>query len=202
MKKIYGLWAGIILLVLAAGCAKAESDEVTIQKNPESDYQKTFQDLALGELNEYEIQFPKDADLEGEIFVEVYENGVMQENTSSLSLDWEEKEQEGTFGVGYVTSPMEEPSMLLFSQSGTLRTQQLEETKWKELSIRGWQDAVNGDELTLKHGKEYILGAYKGTTGNETRMYDLTAEEELEEMLNEHELVLLFKIRIDENEQN
>ncbi|GGC77711.1 hypothetical protein GCM10007216_05330 [Thalassobacillus devorans] len=202
MKKIYFLLVAIAVMVIAAGCAKAESGDVTIQKNPDSDYEKTFDELALGELNEYTYHRPKDESLTGEIFVELYENGVKQENTTSLSFNWEEGgEQEGALGMGLIEHNQEEPSLLLYSPDGTLKSSKLQGTIWTDLSIRGWQDAVGGEELSLETGKEYILGAYTGSIGNEMSMYDLTDEEELEEMLNAHEFVLLFKIRLGENDQ-
>ncbi|MFG6117778.1 hypothetical protein [Thalassobacillus sp. B23F22_16] len=202
MKKIYYLLGAITVMMLAAGCAKAESGDVTIQKNPDSDYEKTFDELSLGELNEYTYHRLKDESLTGEIFVELYENGVKQENTTSLSLDWEEGgEQKGVLGMGLIEHNQEEPSLLLYSPDGTLKSSNLQGTNWTDLSIRGWQGAVRGEELSLEKGKEYILGAYTGSTGNEMSMYDLTDEEELEEMLNAHEFVLLFKIRLGENDQ-
>lgn len=201
--RINFLWIALLIMIFAAGCVKAETGVVTIQKNMDSDHVKSFDKLHLGELNEYKYILPKNKQVRGDIVVELYEDGVKQNNTTSLSLGWEKDEQRsGDFGMGILENPEGDPGLILYSPDSTLRTSNLKDTKWTDLSIRGWQDGVGEKELTLEPGESYVLGAYKGTASNETRNYVLSNETELEEMLNSHEFVLLLKVSLFEQQQS
>ncbi|MFD9628272.1 hypothetical protein [Peribacillus muralis] len=65
----------------------------------------------------------------------------------------------------------------------------------------GWDYAIGEDKLELKLGHTYLLGAYRESTGNSIRTYDLQDENEVKKMISDDRIVCLLKIKLEESNQ-
>lgn len=197
MKKITVYMLGTFLLFLAAGCAKAEEDKAIIKlKNP-SKHQETFHELSLGELREFEFQYPKDENTETEIWIDYYINGKKQSNPTSLTFRTVEADSEkALLGMGLIRHQEKEPILFLYGPSQSIKDKRNEEEMWGKLQISGWQQHPEEKGITLGIDEEVVITAYSGTILNETRMYDLSKKKELRKLINTHEVVLLLKAKL------
>ncbi|WP_028782254.1 hypothetical protein [Thalassobacillus devorans] len=197
MKKITIYMLGTILLLLAAGCAKAEEDKAIIKHKTPSKHQETFQELSLGKLREFELQYPKDENTDTEIWIDYYINGNKQSNPTSLTIRTVDADNEkASLGMGLIRYQEKEPILFLYGPNQSIKDKRSKEEMWGKLQISGWQQHPGEKGITLETNKEVVITAYAGTTSNETRMYDLSKKEELKKLINTHEVVLLLKAKL------
>lgn len=75
MKKIYYIVSFVIFIMMLSGCSSSNESIATIQANTDSEQVKTFKNLNIGRLFEFNFIL-NDADKTWvEIWVEQYENG-------------------------------------------------------------------------------------------------------------------------------
>lgn len=188
---------GVILLMFVTGCAKAEEDTAVIKYKSNSNHQQAFRELSLGELREFEFQYPENESTEVEIWIDYYINGEKQNDPTSLTFrTMEDDNDKGFFGMGLIRHQGKEPIFFLYGPNQSIQDKRREEDVWGSLQISGWQHHPGDKGITLETGEEVAVTAYSGTTSNETRMYNLGDKDELRNLVNKHEVVLLLKAKL------
>ncbi|MDC3418414.1 hypothetical protein [Aquibacillus salsiterrae] len=190
----------VVLFFLVAGCSKVEDDVATISANRDSDYVNTFNDLSLGILFDFNFYLP---DADGRwvnLWVEKYQDGKMEAKTiAQLSYgNSPSAVEEGHLGFGMINQNDDETSVFLYGPGVSMRPT-LEEALLLENAMSTWDYALPEDEkVELKLNKPTILAGYRQTNGNSMRTYAFNDETSAEKMITEDDLVLLLKIKIEE----
>ncbi len=186
--------------MMLSGCSSSNESIATIQANTDSEQVKTFKNLNIGRLFEFNFIL-NDADKTWvEIWVEQYENGELSEEPlSKLSYGLSpNKVDKGNILFGMMNTDKNIISMFLAAPEIRTSPEIIENLKVPN-SMEAWEYAIGEEKQELEYGKTYLLAVYRQKNGDSIRSgYDYQDEEELKNMLNEHTMVCLLKIKLEE----
>ncbi|PKR78394.1 hypothetical protein CEY16_01155 [Halalkalibacillus sediminis] len=205
MKRLIILIVTFIAVTLiSVGCSDLydKDKRPTISMNPDSEYIKTFEDLSLGILFDFEFYLPEADQRWVNLWVEKYENGKKaSEPFGQLTYDLSpQEESEDHLGFGMINPNSEDTSLFLYgpgvkSHSSITDTNINNETG----KATSWGYALGDEEeLKLNLGEPTILATYRKSKDGSISTVDLKDEESIENMISENEFVLLLKIEVTE----
>lgn len=196
----------MLLFLICLGCSeKAESEEkiAYISANKDSTYTKTFKDLNLGILYDFNFRLTE-ADTSWVTFwVEGYQNGEKTDPFRLIELSYglnPDKLVEGQLGFGIINPRSEENASFFLYSPNVYTTPQSIENLLNSEGVMGssWDFAIGEEELGLEAEEAKILGVYR-ETGNSVRTYDYQDMNHITQMINEDKTVLLLKIKVERN---
>ncbi len=191
----------IILLGVCASCSNDQSEVPTISVNADSEYENTFTDLNLGNIFDFNFYLP-DADQRSvTLWVEKYEDGEKDDKPLiELSYyDSPNKVEEGNVGFGMIESDTEDTIAHLYSPGANVQRSII---LGEEKTGTTWDYAIGDDEVELKLGEIKLLAGYRETNRNALHTMDLQDEEVVNRMIEQSDLVLLLKVKVEESSES
>lgn len=185
-------------ITLLAACSTTNDDvPATIEANPDTGYGKTFQELRIGNLLNFDFQLNNADQTWVTIWVESYQDGKQKEQSAAqlaygLSPN---KTEQGPLGIGMFET-VDGSYLFIYSNNISLKPTKIDIPNSENI-ISEWKYALN--EETLELNQSYLLGVYRASE-NEMAVYDLQDEKEVEQMIQDSKYVLLVKMKIGENE--
>ena len=200
MKKRW--WLSFVLAtVLLSSCLPNENKVAEIEPVPESDYVRTFEELSVGILFDFQFEL-QNADQRGvKLWVERYQDGK-KDDLPAVDLVYAKspnEKDEGHLGFGIINSNTNEPLYFLYAPDVKLEPQNHSGASPVESSMATWDYAFKDKKVDLSLDEERLLAAYRSTTSNEMRTIDLSDPNDVKKMIQEDSEVLLLKILITEN---
>jgi hypothetical protein len=195
-------WLSFILAtVLLSSCAPNENKVAEIEPAPESEYAKTFEELSVGILFDFQFEL-QNADQRGvKLWVERYQDGK-KDDYPAVDLVYGKspnEKDEGHLGFGIINSNTNKPLYFLYAPGVNLEPQNHSGASTVERSMATWDYAFKDKKVSLTLDEEKVLAAYRSTTSNEMRMVDLSDPNDVKKMIQEDSEVLLLKILITEH---
>ncbi|MGN7359755.1 hypothetical protein ACTHPF_19050 [Paenibacillus sp. SAF-054] len=194
--------AGVLLILLLAGCAGSKPKEDTlavIKPQKDSSYTEMFRTLSLGSVFDYNLLLPHADTTWVEIWVEGYKKGEKMQDSQLIRLSYgnaPSESSEGAMGWGLVTKGGEQKSMILYAPGVSTGLIDVPGVIDKDRS--SMMGSVIGDEkLELKAGESATLAVFRQSKSGGYRNYNANNPEELKEMLAADVLTLLLKIKVD-----
>ena len=195
------------LFIMIVGCSNltrpTDPKDMTISIHDDSTYVETFDELGLGKLLDFHLKLP-DADKRWvELWVEAYRDGDEEPQrliTLSYGLN-PEPFAEGNIGFGMIEIVHETPLLFLYSPTGKVQSKSLGLTS-PPTKPSAWDYAIGNEEVVLALGETQLLGVYRESKDNMIRMYPLQDETGLKQMIQDHSLVLLLKIKVEDGDEN
>lgn len=196
----YKLFSNLLLfsIILLAACSTTNDDvPATIEAKPDTGYGKTFQELRIGNLLNFDFQLNNADQTWVTIWVESYQDGKQKEQSAAqlaygLSPN---KTEQGPLGIGMFET-VDGSYLFIYSNNSSLKPTKIDIPNSENI-ISEWKYALN--EETLELNQSYLLGVYRASE-NEMAVYDLQDEKEVEQMIQDSKYVLLVKMKIEENE--
>ncbi len=106
--------------------------------------------------------------------------------------------EEGNIGFGMLNREKGAYSAFLYAPSVKTGLQTIELDSLERFSK--WDYAIGDEKVDLKLNETYLLAAYRLSSGNSIRTYNIQDKADLEKMISEDHTVLLLKIEIEERE--
>ena len=196
----------ILILVFIAtftfGCSiesKGDDTLAYISHSKNLDYEKTFDELQLGRMFDYEYKLVNADKTSVQGWLELYEKGKMiDDNIGGFSyiIQPGKKGEEGNLGFGAIKSGNSKSSIFFYSPAFTMAPRNIEYNFNKSDGIEVWHDAINDQTLSIKKGEEVILAVYREIIGNELIEYNYQNPDSIEKIIKEDKRVVLFKFKI------
>jgi hypothetical protein len=206
LKKYLKIYALItIVSLILVGCSNETNNEdkaAFISINENSSYAKTFKDLSLGILFDFNLKV-NNADVSWvRIWVEGYQNGEKTDPFHLTEISYGQSPNqvdEGHMGFGIINHTSEEPSLFLYSPSTGSPPHKLPNNiiMNKEAVASMWDYAIGKKTIGLDSGETKIIGVYRQTNSNSIRTYDYQDTDSINKMINEDSMVLLLKIKVE-----
>ncbi|MGO4889521.1 hypothetical protein ACJ2A9_17375 [Anaerobacillus sp. MEB173] len=205
MKKNYFILSVIILssLILSSGCSNSSNKVATISVNSDSEYVKTFEDLNIGILYDFNFKLLNADKRWVNLWVERYNDGKkVSQPLAQLSYGNSPIEvDEGHLGFGMINPNSEDTFVFLYGPSVSTQPSIIEkESKTDMFIARDY--AIGDEEVELELGETIILAAYRETGSNSISTVDLQDEESVNRMIKQDDMVLLLKLKVDEENVN
>lgn len=192
-----------LLLFLFSGCAQPSSGQgvprVSVKKD--SSYAKTFQDLSLGVLYDFQLEVFQADKSRVSVWVEGYRDGKKTEPFPVTELSYGNSPnavEKGSLVFGIIGPERTAPQLFLSSGGATMHPAGLGLDFFEKMEMSTWSYAIGNEAVELQDGKEQLLAVYRRAT-DELQGYDLTRPDEVERMIREDDLALLLKIKIEKN---
>ncbi|GAA0339446.1 hypothetical protein GCM10008967_32210 [Bacillus carboniphilus] len=203
MKK-YILFISLSVVMLITSCTKNDNHNSvapTISINQDSEYANTFKELNLGILFEFNFYLPNADKRWVNLWVERYKEGNKDPRPlTELSYGSSPKEvTQGRLGFGMINPNLNDTSVFLFAPGVSSPPSLIEKELNPNIKISTWDYAFGQDEVELELGETYILAAYRETERNSIKMIDLQAKDSVDQMIKRDDMVLLLKIKVQEN---
>lgn len=201
MRKRWTLFV-VMATLLLAGCAN-QNPAAEIEPVPESDYVKTFEDLSLGRLFDFQFELKQADKRRVKLWVEHYQNGKKEGEPVDLIYgeDPNNGTAEGHLGFGMMTPTNQEPLYFLYAPGVSLEPQNQSGVPMLESSMATWDYAFKDKKVDISLDEEKVLAVYRSTTSNEMGQFDLNHPDDVEKMIQEDSDVLLLKILITEKKK-
>lgn len=196
----------VIVMTVIVGCNSGSSNNkiAYISSNVNSEYEKTFKELNLGFLLDFNLKLPKADKSWVNIWVEGYSSGKPMEpfHLTELSYGLSPKQvEEGSIGFGMINLHNEEKLLFLYSPYSSVRPHSIEDDFFIESGMSTWSYAIGNQKIGLESGQELILGVYR--QGEKSlRTYDYQNLDSINQMINEDVTVLLLKIKVEEKNES
>ena len=190
----------IMVFCLGAGCSSVSNKNNTIayiSSNVESDYKKTFEELNLGIIFDFNLRLPNADKSWVKIWLEGYSDGMLAQPFPlpgpSFGL-FPGKVAEGNTGFGIINPNGDNMQFLFYSQGGiSIIEPNLIDGFFIKNGISVWDYAIDRKEVELEPGEEKTLAVYRQSEG-EMRTYDYQDLESINKMIKEDKTVLLLKV--------
>ncbi|UYZ24130.1 hypothetical protein [Mesobacillus jeotgali] len=205
MIKNYSIYSFIFIfvLVLSSGCSHSNDKTATISVNSDSKYVKTFEELNLGILFDFDFTLPNADENWVNLWVERYNNGEKDiKPLTQLSYgNSPNKVEKGSMGFGMINPNTDAPLVFLYGPD--VRTQpQIIEKESNTNRLSTWDYAIGEEEVELEMGETKILAVYRETESDSLLTVDLQDEETVKEIIEQDDTVLVLKVKIDEKNVN
>lgn len=194
------------MLIISIACSNSETNEdiAYIWANSNSEYEKTFTDLNLGILFDFNFKFPKADKSWVTIWVEGYREGNPMEQFPLTKLSYgisPNEVEEGSMGLGII-NPGSAPQLFIYSGGGSISTipESMDDYLLKNLAVSTWDYAIDDSKIALSSGEEKLLAVYR-MAEKSIRTYDYQDMDSINEMISEDGAVLLLKIMVEESNQ-
>lgn len=159
---------------------------------------KKFKDLNLGILYDFTLRLPHADKRWVTLWIEKFTDG-QKESQSLLTLGYglnPNQTPEGNIGFG-ILKQTELHSFFLYGSGAKSVIQPTENILSKE-GASTWGYAIGNEKVEIQIGKELVLAAYRQTSEDFMQTYDLQDEDSMKQMINDDDMVLLLKIKIEE----
>ncbi len=195
----------LILILISLGCSnKQKPNTPTISINPDSEYENTFKDLNLGILFDFDFYLPSADKRWVNLWVERYNDGKKDSQPlTQLSYgNSPNKVEEGNLGFGMINPNSKDTLVFLYGPGVSMQPSIIEKEN-KTYTLSSWDYAIGKgkEEMELKLGETKILAAYRETRSKSMSMIDLQDEESVNRIIKEDDMVLLLKIKVEENNE-
>ncbi|SES67333.1 hypothetical protein SAMN05216389_101352 [Oceanobacillus limi] len=192
-----------ITLLVLVGCSNQNTDVATIAVNSDAEYNSTFEELHLGELYNFDFSLPHADERWVRVWVEKYIDGEKQEDPLiELSYGMSpNKYEEGSLGFGVINPHSDTPLGFLYAPGVTQEPRKIDLNEIKEELPFNGDYAIGNDVEELQLGETLVLGVYRRPADNLIKMYDYQNEEELLTMIQDDHIVLLLKIKVEEEKE-
>ncbi len=199
LKKNWFVLIGLLLLAgVISGCNVSEaSGRTTVKLNENSEYVKTFKDLHLGEVLDFDLTWADADETEVTIWTEQYKDGKMgTEQAGGISFsESPEKSEKGHLGMGIVHYDEKKAMVVVYGPGVSGKSEEIELDY--SGSAYGWEKAVDAEKIELELGKTYILGAYRISKDSHIQSYNLKDKNEVEKMIKEDRTGFLLKVKTE-----
>lgn len=203
-KKLVKLFLIIaFVMLLTTGCSRiiGNTDKMAyISSNTESDYKKTFEDLNLGVVFDFDLMLPAADKSWTEIWVEGYRDGELIEPGRLADLSFgisPNQVEKGNMGLGILNPNSDVMQFLLYSPGAVMKSEIREDNIFTGSGGSTWDYAIGNSTVELDSGEEKVLAVYRQVE-NQLRTYDYQDSESLNKMIKEDQIVLLLKIKVTE----
>lgn len=205
LKKNYCIINFILffILILSTGCTNTSVDVATISVNSDSEYVNTFEDLSLGILFDFDFTLPNADKSWVNLWVERYIDGEKESQPLvELSCGNSPNEvAEGHLGFGMINPNSEDTLVFLYGPAVSIHPSIIESEPKTDV-FSAWDYAIGNEEVELDLGETTILAAYRETESDSIRTVDLQDEDSVNEMIKQDNMVLLLKLKIEEENLN
>lgn len=192
-----------VLIILNIGCSdnSSESNKIAfVSANVNSEYEKTFKELQLGILFDFDLRITNADKSWVNIWVEGYRNGKPVEPFPLTQLSYglsPKKIEEGQMGFGIINPNSNEPLLFLYSTDVRTGPHIMENNFFIKNSISSWDYAIGSEEVELDYGEEVVLAVYRQGKESLRSGYDYQKLESINKMIQEDITVLLLKIKVE-----
>ena len=183
-----------------SGCSHSKENISTISINSDSDYVKTFEELNLGILYDFDLVLHEPEQTELKVWVDMYENGkFIPEPITDLSYTFSSNEVKvGNLGV-WIIENESKPLMFIYVPNANTIPQEIEPINIPG-RLHAWDYAIGNKPIELALDETYLLGVYRQTDRDSIRSgYQLQNEEDVMNMIKEHSLVFLLKMQLKQS---
>jgi hypothetical protein len=169
-----------------------------------SEYEKTFKELNLGILFDFNLKLTKADKSWVNLWVEGYSEGKALEPFHLTELSYglsPNKTEEGRTGFGIMGPNSDEPQIFLYS-TGIGQQPVVVNNFFKKTAGSSWNYAIDSEAIGLELGEEKILAVYRQEDDNTMRAgYDYEDQASIDEMIKENKRVLILKIKVEEKSE-
>lgn len=199
---IIGLAVSLTFYLLLIGCNKEFSGEekfAYVSVNNNSQYTKTFDDLHLGIIYDFNLKLTEADKSWVTLWVEGYKNGEKTDPYRLIELSYglhpEPGVSEGPLGFGIINPHNENTSFFMYSPDASI-SHHLVEDILNSNGASTWGYAIGEEEVVLEPGETKLLAVYR-KAGSSLRTYDYQDINQVTQMINEDIAVLLLKIKVE-----
>ena len=209
LKNGYLSITAMVMMVslFIVGCGNGTISEVEhaayISVNENSQYEKTFKDLNLGILYDYNLKVNNADKSWVNVWVEGYQNGEKVDPFHLTELSYGQSPNqvnEGSLVFGIINPNSEDASIFISSPSGevhrVLQPTGIKDGIFKKGMGSTWGYAIGSEPIALESGETKIIGVYR--QANSFRTYDYQDMDSIDRMINEDKGLLLLKIKVEE----
>lgn len=209
-KYIILLLIAILISTLAIGC-RSEGEDVdeniaaSVSINSDSNYIGTFTELNLGSIFDFNLKLHKADRSIVTIWVEGYKDGnpMSEESIAELAYRFSPKDvEEGHMGLAIFNHNFNSQLLIYSANAKSLTNpKSIEGYSFNEYGIIAGDYAIGSEIVSLESGQEKLLAAYRQADYS-LRTIDYDNEDSIEKMIEEDEIVLLFKIMVEVVDDN
>lgn len=203
LSKKYFIASLLLILIVVSGCANSNKENVTISVNADSEYVSTFEDLNLGILFDFNFKLPNADKSWVNLWVERYNDGE-KESQPLTQLSYgnsPNKKEEGHLGFGII-NPNDKDTLVFLYGPSVRANPSIIEKQTKSSNFINWDYGIGNEDVELELGETKILAVYRETASDSIRTVDLQDEESVNQMIQQDDLVLLLKIKVEERNSN
>jgi len=192
----------MLFLLTIASCTQKTVDDNTagyISIDENSSYQRTFDDLDIGEVFNYNFHWLKAKESWVSIWLEGYSNGQLIEPKSLGGMKYglsPHKEENGKIGFGVINTN-QEPLVFFYSNGTRVHPSKIQENILTNKGISTWEYGIDEGEVAIKYNEEIILAMYRQNNNSIRSGYDYSDEEGIQAIIEGYETVLFLKIKIE-----
>lgn len=194
----------LLFLLILGGCSNkpiSDGKIAHISINENSEYDKTFKELHLGVLYDFNMELTEADKTWVTLWVEGYKNGEKTDPFHLIELSHgmhpSQKIVEGPMGFGMINHQSEKVSFFLFAPDVYGTPKLVEDILNAEGVVASmWEFAIGDETVSLESGETKVLGVYR-QTGSTVRSYDYQDSNQLAQMIKEDVTVLLLKIKVE-----
>lgn len=194
----------LFLLAFCSGCnneAKRDANIAYISINENSQYKKTFKELNLGILYDFNLRLTEADTSWVTLWVEGYKHGEPTEPFRLIELSYGpslQKVTEGPLGFGIINSPAEEDPLFFLYSSGAFSPPRTIGNIFDTETARAiaWDFAIGDKELGLQSGEIKVLGVTR-EVDKIIKTYDYQDTDQINQIIEEDLTVLLLKIKVE-----
>lgn len=192
----------LLFLLFSAGCSSTGEEAATLTFNPNSDYTNTFRELHLGNLSDFNFKLNHADKRWVNLWVEQYIDGEKEPDPLvELSYGNSPNEvEEGNLGLGIIDTG-EDYLAFLYGPSVSMKPTSFS-SQTNSAVLNSALSFEEGEEIKLETGETRILAAYSETDSSIVSTMNLQNEALINKMIKEREMVLLLKIKIEDDPAN
>ena len=205
LKNCYLSITAMVMMVslFIVGCGNGtiseEEHAAYISVNENSQYEKTFKDLNLGILYDYNLKVNNADKSWVNVWIEGYQNGEKVDPFHLTELSYGQSPNqvnEGSLVFGIINPNSEDTSIFISSSSGKVQTHGIANDIFKNEGLSTWGYAIGSEPIALESGETKIIGVYR--QANTIRTYDYQDMDSIDRMINKDKGLLLLKIKVEE----
>lgn len=208
MIKKYVIFNSVLIFFFTciSGCTHSNDNNnkiATISVNSDSEYVNTFEDLQLGTLFDFDLNIFNADERWIDLWVEKYIDGEMESQPLvHLSYGNSVNEvDEGKVGFGIIKPNSEDAYAFLYGPGVKVGSAKMEQEPI-DISMIAGQYAIGNEEVELQLGETKLLAAYRESERDSISTNDLQDEEVVNHMIEQDNMVLLLKIKIEETDED
>jgi hypothetical protein len=194
----------VSIIIFTTGCNNQKNQEnqkiAYISANIDSNYEKTFKDLHLGILFDFNLKLPKADKSWVRIWVEGYSNGNPVEPFPLTQMSYglsPNKIDEGQMGFGMINPNSDETQMFFYSINTSLSPITIDNSFFINSGMTTYDYAIGSKTIGLDSGEELLLAVYRQEKES-MYTYDYQDPDSIKKMIDEDSTLLLLKIKVEE----
>ena len=201
---IYYLLIICIPIFFNTGCSReniSSNKAAYISANVDSEYEKTFKDLNLGILFDFNLRVSNANKSWVNIWVEGYSNGKPIEPFPLTQLYYglsPNQVDEGQMGFGIINHNSDDPQFFLYSSGAKTNPHSIDKKFFIKSGASSWNYAISSEAIGLEYGEEVILAVYRQGKESLKTGYDYQDSKAINQMINKDTTVLLLKMKVEE----